>query len=284
MSSGFAAECGNRRDGTTSSREATILIAQISDLHVQGTGEADFGGVDTAAHLARAVAHLNRLDPAPDVVLATGDLTVDGRPQEYERLRGLFADLKRPLYLIPGNHDDRDNIRAAFPDHAYLPANGEFLHYVVDDHPLRLIGLDTQVPGKIGGAQCPVRLAWLEAQLDFEPERATLIFMHHPPFRTGLPGFDAIGCADGPALAEVVADHDNVVGVLCGHVHRMIQSAWAGTVATVAPSTGFGFPLDLNTGGFASRVLEPPACLLHLWRPEQGLTTHVSYIGDFETV
>ena len=73
------------------------------------------------AILERAVAHVNALDPRPDVVLATGDLVDGGKPEEYARLRRLLAPLAMPVYLIPGNHDARDALRAVFADHAYLP-------------------------------------------------------------------------------------------------------------------------------------------------------------------
>jgi len=108
-----------------------MLIAQISDMHVKREGELLYGRIDTAGYLERAVAHLLRLDPRPDIVLATGDLVEGGKPEEYARLRRLLAPLPMPLYVIPGNHDGRDALRAAFADRGFLPAQG-FLHYAVE--------------------------------------------------------------------------------------------------------------------------------------------------------
>lgn len=259
-----------------------MLIAQISDMHVTAPGTPALAGADTVATLARCVDHINSLRPAPEVVLATGDLVHDGSAESYETLRELLAPLAMPVYLIPGNHDDRDNLRAAFPDHRYLPAEGEFLHYVVEDYPLRLIGLDTLVPGEDGGLICAARRAWLAEKLAAAPDRPTLIFMHHPPFATGLEKLDGMGCAEAEALGALVAGHPQVERVTCGHVHRPIQTRWHGTVASTAPSTTVQFALDLGPVEQVRMISEPLACLLHLWRPERGLVSHLSYVGDFD--
>src|SRR5215203_5234389 len=134
-----------------------MLIAQISDMHVKPPGELLYKRIDTTGFLERAVAHVMALDPKPDVVLATGDLVDGGKPEEYALLRRLLAPLPMPVYLIPGNHDARDAMRQAFPDHTYLPKSG-FLQYKIEDLPVRLIALDTLVPGKGHGALCDERL------------------------------------------------------------------------------------------------------------------------------
>ena len=134
-----------------------MLIAQISDMHIKPPGELLYKRVDTAGFLARAVAHVNALDPKPDIVIATGDLVDGGKPEEYAVLRRLLAPLAMPVHLIPGNHDARDAMREVFTDHAYLPRTG-FLQYTIEDLPVRLIALDTLVPGKGYGALCAERL------------------------------------------------------------------------------------------------------------------------------
>lgn len=257
-----------------------MLIAQISDTHIKPEGRLAYRHVDTAAFLARCVEHLRALRPPPDVVLATGDLVDGGRPEEYRRLRELLAPLPMPVFLVPGNHDDRDALRAAFRDHGYLPAHG-FLHYVVEGYPARLIGLDTVVPGEGGGWMCEERLAWLAARLAEAPDRPTVLFMHHPPFWTGIGHMDRLGLRNAEALAAVVRNHPQVEGVLCGHLHRPIHVRWAGTVATTAPSPAHQVMLDLREDAPSAFTLEPPACLLHLWRPGVGLVSHLSYIGSF---
>ena len=135
-----------------------MLIAQISDMHVKAEGKLLYRRIDTADFLERAVAHVNALDPRPDIVLATGDLVDGGKPEEYAHLRRLLAPLAMPVHLIPGNHDARDALREVFPDHTYLPPTG-FLQYAIEGLPVRLIALDTLVPGKGHGELCAERLS-----------------------------------------------------------------------------------------------------------------------------
>ncbi len=259
-----------------------MIIAQISDTHIRSEGELAYRRVDTARFLARCVEHLRRMVPRPDVVLATGDLADTGRAGEYRRLRELLAPLPMPVYLVPGNHDDREALAAEFTDHRYLPRGGKFLQYVVDDYPVRLIGLDTVVPGAGGGLMCEERLAWLAARLEEAPDRPTVLFMHHPPFVTGIRHMDAQGLHGAEAMGEVVRRHPQVERVLCGHLHRPIEVRWYGTLASTAPSPAHQVVLDLREDGPSAFCMEPPACQIHLWRPGTGLISHTSYIGAFE--
>jgi len=258
-----------------------VIVAQISDPHVASAGGKFDRLLATTEHLTRAVAHLNALRPRPDVVLLTGDLVEHGRPDEYRRLRDVLAPLAMPVLVIPGNHDDRANLVRAFDDHAYLPRDGGFLQYTVDDWPVRLVALDTVVPGESGGRLCADRLAWLDARLGEAPGRPTLVFMHHPPFATGIVAMDAMGLEDPAALAAVLRRHPHVEGVACGHIHRTIVRRFAGTVAAVCPSTAHQVALDLPPERRLAVVMEPPACLLHVGPDgNAGLVTHVSPIDD----
>lgn len=259
-----------------------MLIAQITDTHIKAEGRLAYRRVDTARNLARCVEHLVRLEPSPDVVLMTGDLTDFGRPEEYQRLRQLVAPLERPTYVIPGNHDNRENLRRAFADHDYLPRDGEFLHYVVDEYPVRLVGLDTTIPGEPGGVMCDRRLAWLDAALGLESRRPTVLFMHHPPFLTGITHMDVQNCKGGDELGALVERHPQVMRILCGHVHRPIHLHWHGVTVSIAPSASHNVALDLTAQEPPSFRLEPPTCELHLWRADTGLISHLSFIGEFE--
>jgi 3',5'-cyclic AMP phosphodiesterase CpdA len=258
-----------------------MLIAQISDTHIKPEGRLAYQRVDTALFLARCVEHVHALTPPPDVVLITGDLVDAGLEEEYLHLRRLLAPLPMPVYVIPGNHDARAPLHRVFGPDGYFPDDGESLQYVIEAHPVRLIGLDTLVPGQGGGRLGPERLAWLDARLSAARERPTLVFMHHPPFKTGIEGMDRQWLEDGEALGEVIRRHPQVEGVTCGHVHRPIHVRWCGTVVTTAPSSAHQVHLDLRQPGVFGWTMEPPACLLHLWRPDVGLVTHTSSIGAF---
>ncbi len=176
-----------------------MIIAQITDTHIKPPGLFAYRVVDTATCLRAAVSALARLVPVPAAVVVTGDLVDRGLPEEYAHLRALLGSLRMPVYLIPGNHDDRDALRAAFKEDGYFPADG-FLHYAVDVGPLRLVALDTLVPGEGGGNLCEARLEWLAATLAEAPARPTVILMHHPPFETGIAHMDRLGSSQRRAL------------------------------------------------------------------------------------
>jgi Icc protein len=258
-----------------------MIVAQLSDPHVVAPGQVLYGRVDTPACLARAVAEINNLDPLPDVTVVTGDLVGHKEPAEYEHLRRLLAPLRMPVFLIPGNVDSRDLLRATFGNDGYLPKDG-FLQYAVEDYPLRLVALDTHIPGEGGGELCDERLAWLDRTLAEAPEKPTLLLMHHPPFATGIERMDKAGLRNSEAFAAVVARHPQVERILCGHLHRAIDRRFAGTVAGTAPSTAHQMRLDLRTGSTSLRfMLEPAGYQLHLWREDTGLVTHTALIGDW---
>jgi 3',5'-cyclic-AMP phosphodiesterase len=258
-----------------------MVIAQISDMHIRRPGQLAYRRVDTAWFLARCVEQLVKMTPRPDLVLATGDLVDIGEREEYRHLRELLAPLPMPVHLIPGNHDRREPLLAEFADHAYLPRGDPFLHYALEDHPLRLIGLDTLVPGTGSGLMCEARLAWLAARLAEAPTRPTMIFMHHAPFVTGIDHMDRLGLEGAEAMGAIIERHPQVERVVCGHLHRPIVARWHGTLVMTSPSTAHQVVLDLEEDGPPAFAMEPPAFLLHLWSEKTGLLTHTSYIGDF---
>ncbi len=257
-----------------------MIIAQISDLHVQPRGERAYGIVDTNAYLKAAIAQLNRLQPQPDLVMATGDLVDERTEAEYWMLRELVEPLQAPLYFVMGNHDDRTAFRTVFPDLPYMPSQG-FIQYVLEDYPLRLIVLDTLVDGEGYGDLDAIRLNWLADCLAANPTKPTVIFMHHPPFATGLQGMDRLRCRGHEALAAIVQHYPCIQRIACGHLHRSIQTLWAGTIGSVAPSVAHQVALKLVIDQPPAFVMEPPGLHLHLWHANEGLITHTAFIGDF---
>jgi Icc protein len=268
-----------------------MLLAQITDTHILAAGKifhgpraafpagaaADWSHVDTASCLRRAVSELNALKPRPDAVVVTGDLTDHGGAEEYANLRELLAPLAMPTYLILGNHDSRDGLRAAFPDAGYLPKDG-FLQYAVDDFPLRIVALDTHIPGNPAGELCEARLAWLDRTLAAAPDKPTVVMMHHPPFATGIGHMDEMALLNPGSFAAIVARHAQVERILCGHLHRPIDRRFAGTIAGTAPSTAHQLVLDVAPGAPGAFIFEPPGYQLHLWR-DGALVTHTAVFG-----
>lgn len=259
-----------------------MLIAQISDLHVMAPGARRTTAHDNNARLAAAVAHLNALEPRPDLVLITGDLVNGPKPGEYEALAEILEPLALPYRIVPGNHDDRDGLRRTFGAAGWMPQDGDFIQYAVEEFPVRVLMLDSAVAGKAVGALCERRLAWAAERLAEQPARPTVVALHHPPFDTGLAFLDTLRCVEGAdELGRLVRAHPNVLAVLCGHTHRQTAVNWNGAYGYVAPSIAYQIALDLTPKPPYRWVDEPSAVALHRVRPDVGLITHLSPIGDY---
>ncbi len=263
-----------------------MLLVQISDTHIDEPGNQVYGRFDTSDALRRAVGAINALDPAPDLVLHTGDIASHGSVPRYEAFRDIVAELTAPYGLIPGNHDDRAALRAVFGD--LLPTTGEFLHHVIDDHALRIVCCDSVIVGEAPGEMCAERCAWLDARLGEAPNRPTIVALHHPPFYSGMTGSSAKGLKrGGEDLAAVIRRHPQVLRILAGHVHRPITASFGGTIAFAGPTTCYPFGLDMGPERILSVVSEPPAFAVHAWLQDAtpdapGLVTHVQPVGDWD--
>ncbi|MBI3199355.1 MAG: phosphodiesterase [Rhodospirillales bacterium] len=258
-----------------------MLIAQLSDPHVRPEGVLYQGVVDSNAMFAAAIAQVNALDPRPDLVLLSGDLVDHGADDEYAMLAKLLAALEVPMLTIPGNHDEREAFRRAFAGHSWLPASGSIDYAVGDVGAVRIVALDVTLPGLHHGAVSAAGAAWLDGVLAAEPRRPTVVMMHQPPFDTGVPYLDLYSCRDGQRLAAVIARHPQVERIVCGHVHRFMQVRFGGTMLCSAPSTTTAIALRLRPDAKPASYVEPPALLLHHWRPGTGLITHFMPIGTF---
>jgi len=252
-----------------------MIIAQISDTHILARSSDQAQGQRRAENLRRCVADINRQQP--DAVVHTGDMVQHGLPEEYEHLREILAPLEAPLYVIPGNRDERDALRTAFGDHAYLPRDGDFLHYTVEDHPLRLVALDSTAAGERKGVYCQQRQAWLHGVLGGAPDRPTVLFIHHPPFDIDdhyIGGYRRPGEAED--LATVVSRHPQVLRLMCGHVHCPTQRSWAGTQASTMASVA----VDVRKGIDETRAKEQPIYQLHAMSDEAGLVSQARTVTD----
>ena len=260
-----------------------MILCQISDTHIKAERKKAYGVVDTASMLERCVEHVLQLPQRPDAVLFTGDLVDWGRPAEYALLRELIQPLldALPVYLLPGNHDDRDSLRQSFPDHPYLRQWEPYVQYAIEDHPLRLVALDTLIPQSGSGELCERRLRWLDEALRTQPDKPTVVALHHPPFVTGIGHMDRICLSGSNALAEVISRHPQVERVVAGHLHRPITVRFGGTVASTCPSPAHQVALDLAVDAADCYVMEPPGYQLHWWNG-QALISHTAFIGDFE--
>lgn len=261
-------------------REAALLIAQISDLHLKPNGTLLFGAVDAYGLATEAIARIEGMEPRPDAVLITGDLANDGTDDDYGAVAELIPRLSMPVFAVPGNHDRRGGLRRIFATGDYLPPTGR-LCYAAEIGELRLIGLDSLVEGEAHGEVGREQLDWLDTTLAERRGAPTLVMVHHPPFRTGIGFMDSIGLRDAEDLAAVIGRHPQVERVLAGHVHRVIEARFAGTIALACPGTAHQVHLQLRADGPAAWTAEPPAVLLHWWNGER-LVTHLAPVRGHE--
>ena len=143
-----------------------MILVQISDTHVDVSNSLVYGRFNTNTALEKAVSVINAMDPLPDLVLHTGDIASRGNVERYERFLQIVDPLQVPIVLIPGNHDERGALRQVFSGTPMLPSNDEFLHYVIDSFPVRLICCDSVIADETPGELCPTRLSWLSDRLD----------------------------------------------------------------------------------------------------------------------
>lgn len=258
------------------------LIAQLSDPHLVAPGKLLAREIDTGAMFAAAIARIAGLRPSPDLVVLSGDLVNRGRADEYARLRELLAPLAIPWLLMPGNHDDRDALRAAFPEQDFT--GGPLCCTARQVCDLRVLCLDTVIAGEEGGEIGDAQIAWLDAACPATAgsthDLPTLLFLHHPPFATGIAGMDAIACRGGDRLAAWLARRPQVCALACGHVHRAVFTQFAGRAAMTAPSVAHQIVCDLTGApGALAWCREPPGLLLHRWA-DGTLVSHVLPVAE----
>ncbi|MBD5633424.1 MAG: phosphodiesterase [Candidatus Eremiobacteraeota bacterium] len=252
-----------------------MIVAQLSDTHVVRPGTTYFG-IETARYLSDAIAALNQLDPRPDVVIVTGDLVNFGHDAEYVRFAELMSASRIPYYVIPGNHDDRDRMRAVLPSATYGGSTDARVRFAIDDFEVRLICIDSTAPRPWPGATLDAAtLAWFEVTLANAPQKATIVCLHQPPFRTGLHYLDAFGFGGARRLRRAIGAHPNVGRVICGHIHCVRSARIGNALAQSAPSTSPQVVPELfERRAFALRH-EVPGFALHGWDAARGFATTI---------
>lgn len=259
-----------------------MLIAHFSDMHVAPEGKLALHDVDTGMALNHCIQHINDLVPQPDLTIITGDLTSKGLPEEYAVLRSNLALLDQPYFIVPGNHDNRSNLRAAFSDIQYLRKCEDFIQYTVEEYPVRLVALDTVSPGNHSGTLCKHRLEWLDGTLAAQTQKPTLLFMHHPPFSSGSTHMDEMKLMNPEGLAGVLKKYDHIIMILCGHLHRPVQTIWENIHTLAASSIAKQFLLELSPNETPSLNQESQSMYLHLLT-SNAFVTHTIQLKNLES-
>ena len=259
-----------------------MILIQISDLHLRPHGKAASRVAETNMLTERALRAVRAFAPRPDALLITGDLTDDGLASEYQELVAMLArTIDLPVYMIPGNHDRREVMKQELAAWPGITDDPRFIHDTVENLPVRLVMLDTAIPGGVAGELCPARMQWLAATLATAPEKPTMIVMHHPPFLTGIAHMDRIPLLNWKEFQDLLARHRQVIRVVCGHDHRPITTQVAHTIGVIAPGVAHQMELDLGPHQVPLWNLEPAGFLVHYWSEATGMVTHRAYVESF---
>ena len=219
---------------------------------------------------------INSLDPAPDLIFHTGDIAHNGRADEYAAAAAVLAKARAPVYVIPGNKDDRDNLRKAFRAQGYLSPDSPFIDYTVEDYPVRLIALDTLNPQSNKGDFDPDRARRLIDMIDADTAKPIAVFAHHPPFVVPV-GPDPIHFDPPDAmtrLAEALQHSDRIVGLFSGHVHRPAEGRVGKVPAIVMPCIA----TTLRKGDYPAAMTTRPIYYLHRYEPAWGFITEARVV------
>lgn len=215
--------------------EMTFLI-HITDTHILPPGEVLHGEVDSARHLKETVQQINRMRPLPDVVIITGDLVEHGDKVCYRHFVELIKPLKMPTFVLPGNHDNPQLMSEVFAATSHFPVSDSTFQYAIEGFPFRILALNSHADGTELPQLGERRLAWLAEQLT-QSDKPALIALHHPPMTTGIELIDMGGSEWYRGLKSVLAEHDHVKLVICGHCHTDLSGRIGQVPVYLAPAT-----------------------------------------------
>ena len=243
-----------------------MLIAQISDTHISHPDPREPHTLERIFALQNFVACIGEMEEKPDLILHTGDVSQDGKSEEYDIVKSVLGAIDIPVFFALGNRDLGANLVKGLGELGGTTLVDGFLIYSIDGFPVRLIAMDTQKRKSRIGTTCSVRLGILEELLKEQPDIPTALFMHHPPFEVPTSKFPFQ--FDDPELADaflrLVAQHEQVVHLFCGHMHRQFSVKLETCNASVTPSLG----PDNRLGEYEADWNEQPLFQLHRWDPD----------------
>jgi len=254
------------------------FLLHLSDTHLLAADKLLYGSIDPAEHLATLLDELKESDARPEAIIVTGDLADRGEPDAYLRLRELMDPvalrLGTQVIWVMGNHDDRRAMRQHLLGE--MPTTRPF-DRVHDVNGLRVIALDTSVPGRHHGEIDGEQLDWLAEELASPAPHGTVLAMHHPPLPSVLDLAVSVELHDQPALAEVLAGSD-VRSIIAGHLHYSSTGTFAGIPVSVASASCYTQDLTVPVGGTRGQDGARAFNLMHVY-PETVLHSVVPVGG-----
>jgi 3',5'-cyclic-AMP phosphodiesterase len=236
----------------------SLVVAQITDTHLFATEDHDFFGLATNISLQHVLARLQQVQPYPDVLLMTGDLSQDETEESYLQLSNLVEPLGIPAYWLPGNHDRLPVISKVLQSQQISPQKS------FSAGGWQIILLNSAIAERVYGGLSSESLEWLEQELQRSRDRPTLIALHHPPMLIDSEWMDKIGLRNPNDLFSILDAHPQVKLVLFGHIHQEFKGERQGVQYLGTPSTCIQFEpkcremrLDETKPGFRLLVLAP---------------------------
>ncbi|GEK79245.1 phosphodiesterase [Agrococcus baldri] len=241
------------------------FLLHISDTHLLAGGGRLYDRVPSETHLRRLFDEFEASGGRPDAIVFTGDLADRGEPDAYRRLREIVdpiaAQLSARVVWVMGNHDERRAFRAGLLDE---PASAEPVDAVLEIDGLRIITLDSTVPGQHHGEVSAAQRDWLRAVLATPAPHGTILAMHHPPVPSVLDLAVSVELRDQASLADVLAGSD-VRAILGGHLHYSSTATFAGIPVSVASATCYTQDLNVPVGGTRGRDGARAFNLVHVY-------------------
>jgi 3',5'-cyclic AMP phosphodiesterase CpdA len=258
------------------------FLLHLSDPHLLGGPDPLYGAVDSEARLIQLFDEVQASGARPEAVIFTGDLADKGDPEAYAKLRAIVdpacRDLGAKVIWAMGNHDNRANFRAGLLDQ---PGNDDPVDHSYYVNGLRVITMDTSVPGFHHGELSDGQLDWLAAQLETPAPDGTILALHHPPVPSVLDLSVLVELRDQAALAAVVRNSD-VRTILAGHLHYSTTGTFAGIPVSVASATCYTQDLNVPVGGTRGRDAGQAFNLVHVY--EHTIVHSVVPLGAAPTV
>jgi 3',5'-cyclic AMP phosphodiesterase CpdA len=258
------------------------FLLHLSDTHLLAGGRKLYGVVDSERHLREVFDELEASGGRPEAIIFTGDLADRGEPDAYARLREIVepaaARLGAEVIWVMGNHDDRASFREGL--FGEVPTDGS-VDRVYDVNGLRVITLDSTVPGHHHGEVTDDQLDWLAEELSFPAPHGTILAMHHPPVPSVLDLAVSVELRDQKNLAEVLEGSD-VRSIIAGHLHYSTNATFAGIPVSVASATCYTQDLNVETGGTKGRAGAQAFNLVHVY--EHTVLHSVVPVGSYPTL
>lgn len=258
------------------------FLLHVSDTHFVADDELLHDSVDSDAQLRALFDGFARSNTRPEAIIFTGDLADTGRPDAYSRLRAMVepaaAELGATVIWVMGNHDRRETFRAGLLDEA---PTDDPVDRVFDVNGLRVIALDSTVPGHHHGELSDAQLDWLAAELETPAPHGTLLALHHPPVPSPIGLLALVELRDQQRLAAVLEGTD-VLAILGGHLHYSTTSTFAGIPVSVASATCYTQDLNVEYPSARGQNGAQSFNLVHVY--SDRVLHSVVPIGDYPTV